>query len=372
MNRTVVRILLLLLCTFPCVSSRAQEITIGKKQVAVYVTESDVDDEIKRVVQQKFITALTQSNRYRVLERNSEFLKAIQRDRDYSTSGEVKDSQIVAIGKQYGAKIVLVVDLSELYSELVIQARMVDVESGTITASAEESSDVSSVRQLMSLVEKVAGKLIGQGNVSSTYTTRQSGGAGGQVETFTVNGVTFEMVKVDGGAISPFYIGKTEVTQRLWYAVMGSNPSKFIGDNNPVERVSWYDCQEFVERLSRLTGRNFRLPTEREWEYAAKGGNKSRGYEYSGSNDLYRVAWYEENSNGMTHPVGQKLDNELGIYDMSGNVWEWCSDCSDSSCSYRVFRGGGWFSYASSCRVARRSYNAPGDRGVDLGLRLAL
>ncbi len=159
---------------------------------------------------------------------------------------------------------------------------------------------------------------------------------------------------------------------------MGSNPSSFRGEHLPVESVSWYDCQEFVERLSRLTGRIFRLPTEAEWEYAARGGSKSKGYTYSGSEDVYRVAWYSDNSGGTTHPVGLKLDNELGIFDMSGNVWEWCSDNYSSSYSQprnsssRVHRGGSWFHPATYCRVAYRSYNTPGYRGNNLGLRLAL
>lgn len=221
--------------------------------------------------------------------------------------------------------------------------------------------------------------------------------SGGNVETFTVNGVSFEMVRVDGGTyqmgsysgydnekpvhaetVGTFYIGKTEVTQRLWSAVMGSNPSNFRGENLPVENVSWVDCQEFVERLSQMTGRIFRLPTEAEWEYAARGGNKSRGYTYSGSNDLYRVAWYGENIGSTTHPVAQKLDNELGIYDMSGNVWEWCSDnyssnySSPRNSSLRVVRGGGWSNGTTSCRVAYRHNNAPSDYYDNLGLRLAL
>ncbi len=217
------------------------------------------------------------------------------------------------------------------------------------------------------------------------------------VEVFTVNGVSFEMVRVDGGSfmmgsnegysdekpihsesVGTFYIGKTEVTQRLWTAVMGSNPSLFKGDNLPVEVVSWDDCMEFIERLSRFTGRTFRLPTEAEWEYAAKGGNKSRGYMYSGSNDLDRVAWYEENSGSQTHPVAQKLDNELGIYDMSGNVWEWVADkwCDNYSqprnSSYRVRRGGSWNYLATYCRSAYRGYSTPSSRSNNLGFRLAL
>ncbi|MDE6402492.1 MAG: formylglycine-generating enzyme family protein, partial [Muribaculaceae bacterium] len=215
--------------------------------------------------------------------------------------------------------------------------------------------------------------------------------------TFTVNGVTFEMVRVDGGSyqmgsysgfnseqpvhtetVNTFYIGKTEVTQRLWSAVMGNNPSKFRGENLPVEMVSWYDCQKFVDRLSRLTGRVFRLPTEAEWEYAARGGNKSRGYTYSGSDDVNRVAWYNENCSNTTHPVGQKLDNELGIFDMSGNVWEWCSDNYSSSysqprnSSHRILRGGSWDRSAYTCRVDIRNGYLPGRRSDHYGLRLAL
>ena len=124
--------------------------------------------------------------------------------------------------------------------------------------------------------------------------------------------------------LSSYYIGETEVTAELWQAVMGINPSNFSGSLRPVECVSWNECQEFVTRLSSLTGENFRLPTEAEWEFAARGGKKSQGYKYSGSNTIGDVAWYSDNSNSETHNVAQKLPNELGLYDMSGNVWEWC------------------------------------------------
>ena len=185
--------------------------------------------------------------------------------------------------------------------------------------------------------------------------------------------------------LSSYYICKYEVTQALWRAVMGSNPSKFKGDNLPVEQVSWNDCQTFINRLNSYTGRNFRLPTEAEWEFAARGGNYSRHYKYSGSNYISDVAWYCDNSGNRTHPVGTKQANELGLYDMSGNVWEWCSDWYGSYSSYsqsnptgatsgfgRVERGGNWCGLARYCCSSHRSYYAPGNSFDGLGLRLVL
>lgn len=217
------------------------------------------------------------------------------------------------------------------------------------------------------------------------------------IETITVNGVSFKMIKVDGGTymmgsndgdsdekpvhsetVATFQIGETEVTQALWKAVMGSNPSNFVGDNLPVEQVSWDDCQTFIKKLNQLTGKTFRLPTEAEWEYAARGGQKSNGYVYSGSNNIGDVAWYTSNSGSKTHLVAQKKANELGLYDMSGNVWEWTSDyyssnySSSRNSSDRVFRGGSWYYNASCCRSAYRNHYAPGNRNNRIGLRLAL
>ena len=182
-----------------------------------------------------------------------------------------------------------------------------------------------------------------------------------------------------------YYIGKYEVTQALWQAVMGSNPSNFKGDALPVEQVSWNDCQDFISKLNAMTGKRFRLPTEAEWEYAARGGKKSRGYQYSGSKTLGDVAWYDGNSGSKTHAVGTKQPNELGIYDMAGNVWEWCQDWYGSyssssqtnptgavSGSGRVNRGGSRDSVARVCRSSYRTSNSPGFRISILGLRLVL
>ena len=182
-----------------------------------------------------------------------------------------------------------------------------------------------------------------------------------------------------------YYIGKYEVTQALWKAVMGKKPSKFKGDNLPVEQVSWNDCQKFINKLNSITGKTFRLPTEAEWEYAARGGNKSRGYQYSGSNNLLDVAWCYYDMGNKTHAVGTKQPNELGIYDMSGNVWEWCQDwygeynsssqvnpTGANSGSDRVNRGGSMADYAEYFRLSYRSGDSPVTRGYNLGLRLVL
>ena len=228
------------------------------------------------------------------------------------------------------------------------------------------------------------------------------------VKTFYANGVSFEMVEVRGGTfrmgatseqevseayskemsvhsvtLNSYYIGKTEVTQALWKAVMGSNPSYSKGDNLPAEYVSWNDCQAFIRKLNDLTGQNFRLPTEAEWEFACRGGNNSRGYKYSGSNYIDNVAWYDGNSG--SHPVATKLPNELGIYDMSGNVYEWCSDWYGGYTSgaqtnpkgpydgsYRVNRGGCWINLARNCRSSNRFNFGPALRDDGFGLRLAL
>ena len=188
-------------------------------------------------------------------------------------------------------------------------------------------------------------------------------------------------------SLSDFYIGKYPVTQAIWETVMGDNLSDFKGEDRPVKSVSWDDIQKFLKKLNKLTGKAYRLPTEAEWEYAAKGGNKSKGYKYAGSDNINDVAWYDDNSGGETHPAGQKAPNELGIYDMSGNVWEWCHDWYDpnyyqdsprenpkgpSSGTDRVLRGGSWGSSAESTYVSNRDHGSP-SFGVSIyGFRLVL
>ena len=190
--------------------------------------------------------------------------------------------------------------------------------------------------------------------------------------TVMVDSVAIEMIFVKGYSGGDFYIGKYPVTQLQWQAVMGGNPSNFKGDSNPMENVLWNDCQDFIKELNSKTGRKFRLPKEEEWEYAARGGNKTHNYAYSGSKNLAEVGWYQSNSGGRTHPVGKKKPNELGIYDMSGNVWEWCVDLFSSSASDRVIRGGSCLYTSSRCAVSSRHKQDPASRSRNIGFRLAM
>ena len=237
--------------------------------------------------------------------------------------------------------------------------------------------------------------------------------------TVSVNDVTFKMILVEAGTFTmgateeetgawygekpahqvtltkDFYIGETEVTQALWYAVMGQKPTSDgyqwtstdgLGDNYPAYSISWYDCQEFISKLNQLIGLTFRLPTEAEWEYAARGGNIATTQTlYSGSNTIEDVAWYGDNSFSSTHVVAGKAANALGLYDMSGNVSEWCYDwfgsysseaqtdpTGPSSGDSRVLRGGFWYGGAADCRVAYRNGGVVAGRIICFGLRLAL
>ncbi|TAE52107.1 MAG: formylglycine-generating enzyme family protein [Bacteroidetes bacterium] len=233
--------------------------------------------------------------------------------------------------------------------------------------------------------------------------------------TQTLGSTPFEMIWVEGGSfwmgaddgdedalndekprhqvkVSDFWIGKYLVTQALWQEVMIDNLSDFPGPNRPVENVSWDDCEEFLKLIQEITGLLYRLPTEAEWEYTARGGNASEGYRYAGSDKLSEVGWFRDNSGSQTQPVGLKLPNELGIYDLSGNVFEWCADgdgdsdyyqeCKNvglltdpkgpSESPYRMLRGGSWPYDARRCRVSFRDSFRPGSYNSHIGFRLAL
>lgn len=339
-------------------------------------------------------------------------MSQINKEHNFQRTGMVSDADIKKLGEMTGASSIVVAEAAD-YGDgrIIIAAKIINIESGRIENSTRPKIASPNDNGMETACNEVVAELLGVQQIGnkpmptssvSTQTTSS--------QTITVNGISFKMIRVDGGSftmgatseqgndaedderpthmvnLSTFYIGETEVTQELWEAVMGSNPSYFKGGNRPVEQVSWEDCQTFISELNSLTGKNFRLPTEAEWEFAARGGNKSQGYKYSGSNIHSRVAWYNDNSASETRPVMTKSPNELGLYDMSGNVWEWCEDCyggytssaqtnptGPSTGSYRVHRGGSWYDYARLCRVSIRGGGTPDARGDNiLGLRLAL
>ncbi len=390
---------LTMLLFFAAFSMMAQNV----KKVAILETvdkENKVDYVHELMLRANLTKAITNTPGYEAYDRTD--IDQVMSEHDFQRTGMVSEEQIKRIGVMTGASYVLIAEAAKAdANNLFITAKIVDVE----TAKTDRTDN-----KLISINADAIQRGCNELAFSLLGGVRQqaSGNAGGN-ETFTVNGVSFTMIKVEGGTfnmgatseqggdangdespvhsvtLSDYYIGETEVTQELWEAVMGSNPSYFKGSQKPVEHVSWNDCKEFITKLNRLTGKNFRLPTEAEWEYAARGGNKSKGYKYSGSNTIGNVAWYTDNSSSKTHDVKTKTPNELGIYDMSGNVWEWCEDwhgsyssgsqtnpMGPSSGSDRVLRGGSWYYSAKYCRVSFRGINLPVHRDISFGFRLAL
>lgn len=403
----------------------AQLQTPPKKKVAVYVT-GDADKGTKKVISSKLITGITRSRSFTVLERNAAFLAALDEEYGKMLSGDVRDDQIAKLGQQFGVKYVLVADVSEVYESMFVSARMIDVVTAQIINSAEASGYVESMEALTQLTENLIAALIegarantvSGGSISGSRTGIQSG----RDFVETAAGLNMKMVWVDGGEflmggtseqgseanndeqvirrvkLNSYYIGECEVTQSQWEKVMGTsvqqqrskssydNGLQGTGPDYPMYYVSWEDAQAFCQELSRMTGRTYSLPTEAQWEYAARGGKNNDGTKYSGSLSIDAVAWYDGNSGSGAHPVKNKRPNSLGLYDMSGNVWEWCSDwyssnynmndtnnpTGPSSGSFRVLRGSGWNSSARGCRVSHRANGSPGGRYNFCGFRVVV
>ena len=345
-------------------------------------------------------------------------MSQINREQNFQRTGMVSDADIKEIGKMTGASSIVVAEAAAYGSDdrIIIVAKIINIETGRIENTAKPKVASPSDNSMEKACNEVVSELLG--NIRTTagggsYTqTRPVGGqsTGAATITITAGNVSFEMIKVEAGSFimgctneqgsdcydsenpshrvtitQDYYIGKYEVTQELYEAVMGVNPSRWKAYNRPVEMVSWNDAQEFCAELSRMTGRRFTLPTEAEWEYAARGGKKNTNAKYSGSSSVNNVAWYDGNSGNQTHPVGTLRPNELGIYDMSGNVWEWCQDWYGSysstsqtdpagpgSGSDRVLRGGSWGSGARGCRVAYRFNITPDYRSNYFGFRIVL
>jgi hypothetical protein len=353
-------------------------VAFGQKTVVVYVTGGS-DTNIRKVVGSKLQQAIINNGQYDAVERTESILAEIRKEESYQHSGVVDDELIGRLGKDLGADYVCVAELVYVFSSTYINAKLVDTEKKKAIKFADVEGEIKNMSSLVKMSEELATQLLGKGGSSGGGSIGGEGKPGSYSKTYS-NGTAWnpdgiEMIYVEGTrngsfSIADFYIGKYEVTQTQWTSIMGNNPAEFSGSNNPVENVSWKDVQLFIERLNAKTGTNYRLPTAAEWECAAREGRGNKS-DYSGNNSIQMVAWYADNSGDATHRVGTKSPNAIGIYDMSGNVAEWCQDCYDSGCAYRVFRGGSWVDDAEDCRVAERNRNAPTARSIIVGFRLA-
>ena len=356
-------------------------------------------------------------------------MAAITGEQNFQRTGMVSDEQIKRLGEMTGAAYVLIAEAA-LYDDqnIIIAAKILNVETGGVMSSTPPAVAPKDPTKMAEACIRCSQTLVGGKMPTRTTTTTDSqtgyasqpAPAANQDFTETAWGINMKMIWVEGGdflmgctseqsdcgsdeqnvrrvTVDGFYIGMLEVTQSQWEKVVGTSiyqqktkanysNTYGVGPDYPMYYVSWDEAMEFCRLLSNKTGRTYTLPTEAQWEYAARGGNKNESAKYAGSNMIDAVAWYTDNSGGNTHIVGSKRANALGIYDMSGNVWEWCKDwyansyvsydtnnpVGPSSGSYRVSRGGSWNYSASDCRVANRNYCSPGNRGNFLGFRVVL
>ena len=355
-------------------------------------------------------------------------MSMINKEHNFQRTGMVSDEDRKQLGKMTGASSIVVAEAAVYGNSggrIIIAAKILNIESGKVENSARPKVANLDDNGMEKACAEVVADLLGTTSGGSYTSTRPSTPGGrvqrGQDFTETAFGINMKMIYVEGGTftmgctsdqggecdndespnrqttVGSYYIGMLEVTQSQWEKVMGTSiyqqkakagasNTYGTGADYPMYYVSWEEAKEFCARLSRQTGRSYSLPTEAEWEYAARGGNKHEGTKYSGGWSIDDVAWYSGNSNSSTHPCGTKRSNALGIYDMSGNVWEWCEDWygkqylqydnnnpkGASTGSSRVVRGGSWYNSAGGCRVAFRGINAPDHRLSILGFRVVL
>ena len=395
------------------------------KKVAILETVDKYDKVpygVKLQLRSNLTYAISSTPGYEGIDRVD--MSSIMGEHNFQRTGMVTQAQIKKLGEMTGAGSVLVAEAA-IYdaSHIIITAKILNVETAGIENSAPAKVAGTDPESMEQACNDLAARLIGVGRNSNGSSPPSKGGNAqrGQNFTETAFGINMQMIYVEGGTftmgctgdqggdcyddespnrmttVSSFHIGMLEVTQGQWEKVMGTSVyqqkskanasiTSGVGPDYPMYYVSWEEAKEFCARLSRQTGKSYSLPTEAEWEYAARGGNKNEGTKYSGGWSIDDVAWYDGNSGGSTHPCGTRRSNALGIYDMSGNVWEWCEDWygnsyvqydnnnpkGPSSGSYRVLRGGSWYGSARSCRVSFRNSNSPGGRGNLSGFRVVL
>lgn len=396
-----------------------------KVRIAVFdpIATFAINDGTDVIVREITSSTVVNSGMYDVIDRMT--LNKLAEEQNFARNGMMDETQAVQIGKIAGASKVLFSVLASSGTRNMLTTKLIDVLTGTVEKQQykliDQSMDI--VLEVENLTKTlVGGKMPTRTTTTTTYSqtgyASQPAPAANQDFTETAWGINMKMIWVEGGdflmgctseqsdcgddeqdvrrvTVDGFYIGMLEVTQAQWEKVIGTSiyqqKSKAGGDSTPgtgpdypMYYVSWDEAMEFCRLLSNKTGRTYTLPTEAQWEYAARGGNKNEGAKYAGSNMIDAVAWYTDNCGRSTHIVGLKRANALGIYDMSGNVCEWCKDwyaisyvsydtnnpVGPSSGSCRVLRGGSWRYAAFTCRVAYRNGYSPGDRHSNLGLRV--
>lgn len=351
------------------------------RKVAVYIMQSESND-INRILGDKLAEAFSNSQRYIAIERTNDFLSQLNKEVHYQQTGMVDDNELSRLGVQFGVDYVCVAKISEIFGEQFISTRLIDVKTAEVANIFDINGSLTNMQECINIANSI-GLELSKGSISmqrkevvddfkmkkdfvfikgGTYTLKRNKSTNDQKSNIKIT-------------LPDYHICKYEVTQAQYYAIMGINPSYFKGDNLPVEMVSWYDCQEFVKKLNELTSMNFALPTEYQWEFAALGGDKSKGYLFAGGNNVLSIGWTDNNSNNHTHIVGQKLPNELGLYDMTGNVWEWCLDAYNENDTQidetdRIIRGGSWFSVSNE--VLSRCSAYIDQKNFHVGFRLVL
>lgn len=396
----------------------AQEHTQAKR-IAILETvdkENAVSYGVKLQLRQSITFAISRTPGYEAFNRVD--MSSISGEQSFQRTGMVSDADIKKLGIMTGASYVLIAEAAPYDdAHIIITANLVNVESAQVESATYPIVSDKDPEAMAESCKKIAQILL---NVSGGQTSSPSPRPGSHADfTETAWGINMKMIWVEGGdflmgcsseqggdcedneknvrrvTVDGYWIGMCEVTQSQWEKVVGTSiyqqKSKANGSNTygvgadyPMYYVSWDEAMEFCRLLSNKTGKTYTLPTEAQWEYAARGGNKADGTKYAGSNMVDAVAWYTDNSGSTAHPVGTKRGNSLGIYDMSGNVWEWCKDWYSSSYtnydtnnptgpsngSSRVFRGGSWSNYARRCRVSNRSLSTPSACGGLLGFRV--
>lgn len=377
-------------------------IKLVENYVAIFdlETQGKIDKGVIRSLSESIMLEIRKAGRYEIIDRGN--MNKILGEQKFQLSGCVGECRVEA-GQLLGVGKIVTGTLNLIGKTYHLTLSLINVETGKVEFSEDESCKCE-IDDLIESSKRLAKKLMGEiveGSSTDAKPEKLNIDTIPDIEMVFVRGGCFQMGNTFGDedsdekpvhevCVDDFYIGKYEVTQGQWRAIMGNNPSYFknCGDNCPVEQVSWSDVKDFINKLNQKTGQSYKLPTEAEWEYAARSGGKKEKYAGTSSeSELIDYAWYDKNSGGKTHPVGQKKPNGIGRYDMSGNVWEWVADWYGSdyyknspknnptgptnNVEYGVLRGGSWYSTAGDMGASYRLRSKHTDRFPHGGFRLS-